>query len=179
MSEDLIRYDLLAQEALRGLVKKVLADAAKYGLPGEHHFFVTFETDYPGVKIPNRLREKFPETMTIALQHQFRDLQAHDKEFEVGLSFGGVPERLRIPYGAIREFVDPSVKFGLQFETLDTTTEDGVAAPAANAEKAESGEQPISLVPTERSSAPDANSPSSGSESGSAEVVSLDKFRKK
>ncbi len=171
MTQDLIRYDLLAQEALRGLVRKVLVDTAKYGLPGEHHFFITFDVTQAGVKIPNRLREKFPETMTIALQHQFRDLQVTDTAFEVGLSFGGIPERLRVPFSAIKEFVDPSVKFGLQFETMDVS------------ETAELADVPVTppaapVAPVESEAKTEDSSEDSRPESG-AQVLKLDQFRKK
>lgn len=118
MSKDLLRYDLMVQDALKGVVRKVLADAAKEGLPGEHHFYVSFRTGAPGVRISQRLREKYPDEMTIVLQHQFWDLQVHEHTFEVGLSFSGIPERLLVPYDALSGFFDPSVEFGLKFENL-------------------------------------------------------------
>lgn len=114
-SEDLIRYDVMVQEALLGVVRKVLQDAAKAGLPGDHHFYITFRSQAPGVRLSTRLREKYPEEMTIVLQHQFWDLIVGDHNFEVGLSFGGVPERLLVPYEALTGFYDPSVQFGLKF----------------------------------------------------------------
>lgn len=114
-TEDLIRYDVMVQEALLGVVRKVLQDAAKSGLPGEHHFYITFRSQAPGVRLSTRLREKYPEEMTIVLQHQFWDLIVGDHNFEVGLSFGGVPERLLVPYDALTGFYDPSVQFGLKF----------------------------------------------------------------
>jgi hypothetical protein len=119
MANDMIRYDLLAQEALRGVVRKVLTDITKHGLPGEHHFYIAFDTNYPGVRLSQRLREQYPNEMTIVLQHQFWDLSVSDYAFEVGLSFGNVPERLVIPFDAIKGFFDPSVQFGLQFEVID------------------------------------------------------------
>ena len=112
---DYIRYDLLAQNALRGVVRTVMTDAAKKGLLGEHHFKISFDTTAPGVKLSPRLREQYPQEMTIVLQHQFWDLEVSDEAFEVGLSFSGVPERLRVPFDAITGFFDPSVEFGLQF----------------------------------------------------------------
>jgi uncharacterized protein len=118
MAVDLIRYDLLAQDALRGVVKKVLVDVASRGLPGDHHFFISFHTRADGVKISARLREKYPEELTIVLQHQFWDLIVGDDQFEVGVSFNGVPERLTVPFAAIKGFFDPSVQFGLQFELV-------------------------------------------------------------
>src|SRR2546430_5359534 len=113
MPTDHIRYDLLVQEALRGAVQRILADAAKNGLPGEHHFYISFDTRAPGVRISPRLREKYPEEMTIVLQHQFWDLIVAEEGFEVGLSFSGVAERLGVPFEAIKGFVDPSAKFAL------------------------------------------------------------------
>jgi uncharacterized protein len=119
MSTDHIRYDLLVQDALRSVVKNVLTDACKNGLPGEHHFYVSFKTKAPGVRISNRLREQYPEEMTIVLQHQFWDLGITEHTVEVGLSFGGVPERLLVPFDAIVGFFDPSVQFGLKFEVQE------------------------------------------------------------
>ena len=116
MAEDLIRYDLLVQDALRGVVRKVLTDAAREGLAGEHHFYISFRTEAPGVRMSQRLREKYPEDMTIVLQHQFWDLNVTEHTFEVGLSFSGVPERLLIPFEALSGFFDPSVQFGLKFD---------------------------------------------------------------
>lgn len=120
MTTDLIRYDLLVQDALRGVVKKVLTDTARDGVPGDHHYYVSFRTNAPGVRISNRLREKYPEEMTIVLQHQFWDLGVTEHTFEVGLAFGGIPERLLVPFMAVTGFVDPSVQFGLKFEVADT-----------------------------------------------------------
>jgi uncharacterized protein len=139
MSTDHIRYDLLVQDALRGVVRQVLADAGRNGLPGDHHFYVSFKTGAPGVRISNRLREQYPDEMTIVLQHQFWDLGITDHTFEVGLSFGGVPERLLVPFDAIVGFFDPSVQFGLKFEVQqpETTAENddtkGAKLPAAPA----------------------------------------------
>jgi hypothetical protein len=116
MATDLIRYDLQVQDALRGVVRKVLADTARDGLPGEHHFYITFRTHGPGVKLSQRLRDQYPEEMTIILQYQFWDLHVDETGFEVGLHFKNVPERLYVPYDAISGFYDPSVQFGLKFE---------------------------------------------------------------
>ena len=202
---DLIRYDLLAQDALRSVVKKVLSDVAKQGLPGEHHFFVAFDTRADGVKISERVRAKYPEEMTVILQHQFWDLVVGEKHFEVGLSFNGVPERLTIPFEAIKGFFDPSVQFGLQFETI--TEAQAMPAKAANESEAgkagerqasratprgaasEPEERPAASVPASRpkkktaaasaDAAAEKPAKSSGDKSAGAEVVSLDKFRKK
>jgi hypothetical protein len=115
---DQIRYDLLTQQALRGVVRSVLAEAAKKGLPGDHHFFITFDTHADGVRMSDRLRAQYPEEMTVILQHQFWDLNVSEQAFDVGLSFSGITERLSIPFDAITAFVDPSVQFGLQFEEV-------------------------------------------------------------
>jgi hypothetical protein len=138
MSVDLIRYDLLVQDALRDVVRRVLTDAARDGLPGEHHFFIGFNTQAPGVRLSARLKERHPTTMTIVLQHQFWDLVVTDKFVEVGLSFGNVPERLHIPFEALTSFYDPSVKFGLQFE------------PPAGDEDEEGGEEATPPAAPER-----------------------------
>ena len=115
---DHIRYDLLTQQALRGVVRNVLADAAKKGLPGDHHFYISFDTQAEGVRMSDRLRAQYPEEMTVILQHQFWDLAVNEQGFEVGMSFGGIPEKLAIPFDAISGFFDPSVQFGLQFEEI-------------------------------------------------------------
>src|SRR6201747_907354 len=128
MATDHIRYDVLARDALRGVLRRVLSDAAEHGLPGEHHFFITFVSTAEGVKLSPRLLAQYPEEMTVILQHQFWDLTVTEDRFEVGLSFGGIPERLVVPFNSIKSFFDPSVPFGLQFETSDAATE----APAAN-----------------------------------------------
>ena len=115
---DHIRYDLLTQQALRGVVRNVLSDAAKKGLPGDHHFYISFDTRADGVRLSDRLRAQYPEEMTVILQHQFWDLAVNDHGFEVGMSFGGIPEKLAVPFEAITGFFDPSVQFGLQFEEI-------------------------------------------------------------
>jgi uncharacterized protein len=149
MAKDLIRYDLLVQDALKGVVRKVLTDAAKDGLAGDHHFYISFRTEYPGVRLSNRLREKYPQEMTIVLQHQFWDLAITEHTFEVGLSFSGIPERLLIPFDALTGFFDPSVQFGLKFEVQEEEEEEGepepVAAPARPARGA--GSEPVELQP--------------------------------
>src|SRR3974377_1329523 len=119
MPTDHIRYDVLAQAALRGVVRTVLADTARKGLPGEHHFKITFNARAPGVRISERMLSRYPDEMTIVLQHQFWDLKVTEQAFEVGLSFGGVAELISIPFDAVTAFYDPSVQFGFQFETID------------------------------------------------------------
>jgi uncharacterized protein len=167
MATDHIRYDVLARDALRGVLRRVLTDAAEHGLPGDHHFFITFVSTAEGVKLSPRLLAQYPEEMTVILQHQFWDLVVTEERFEVGLSFGGIPERLVIPFSAIKSFFDPSVQFGLQFETSD-------AAPAADENETAALPATSALpVPTnEETTEPE--KPSEG-----AEVVRLDRFRKK
>jgi hypothetical protein len=176
MATDHIRYDLLAQDALRGLVRKVLTDTAKSGLPGEHHFSISFRTDAEGVKMSPRLREQFPQEMTVILQYQFWDLKVTDTGFEVGLSFGGVPEKLGVPFAAIKSFFDPSVQFGLQFETIEA---EAVAS-------ADGGQPPVDIKPaTPADAAPaelkiaEGKSADTVADKPSGEVVRLDRFRKK
>jgi uncharacterized protein len=122
MSEDLpdslIPYDEIVQNALRAVVGSVLGDVARQGLPGAHHFYITFRTQAPGVAIPQRLIERFPDEMTIVLQNKFWDLKVDEKGFEVGLSFGQIPSHLSIPFDAVTAFVDPAVNFALQFQAM-------------------------------------------------------------
>ena len=108
--------DILAQDALRAVIRKVLSEVARTGLPGEHHFFITFATQAPGVRISSRLLAQYPEDITIVLQHQYWDLTVTEQAFEVGLSFNGIPERLLVPFAAIKGFLDPAVQFELRFE---------------------------------------------------------------
>jgi uncharacterized protein len=124
-AEPTIDYEKLAQEAMRSIVRTVLVQAAKTGLPGEHHFYISFDTAATGVVLSKRLKDKYPHEMTIVLQHRFWDLSVNDDGFEVKLTFDGIPERLVIPYAAIRVFFDPSVRYGLQFEDPDVEPEAG------------------------------------------------------
>jgi hypothetical protein len=135
MASDLIRYDLLVQEALRSVLRKVLADTARDGLPGNHHFVIVFRTDAAGVRIPAKLREKYPQEMTIVLQHEFWDLAVTEQYFEVRLHFDRKPELLVIPFTAVTGFFDPSVEFGLKFEMANETPA-AAASPAAIAPQA-------------------------------------------
>ena len=122
MSTDLIRYDLRVQEALRGVVRRVLSDAAKHGISGNHHFYISFATQAEGVRLSSRLRQQYPGRMTIVLQHQFWDLKADEDGFSVTLGFNDQLRRLHVPYTALKVFADPGVEFGLQF-TLEPTAE--------------------------------------------------------
>ena len=166
MADDIIRYDVLAQDALRGVMRKVLSEVQKTGLPGNHHFFITFVTDAPGVRISSRLREKYPEQMTIVVQHQYWDLKVSETGFEIGLSFSDVPERLLVPFAAIKGFYDPSVNFELEFD-VEIGGEDALedlpaAAAPTDARQADHGEEREESAPGQ-----------------GADVVSLDAFRKK
>ena len=124
-AEPTIDYDSLTQDAMRGVVRNVLTQAAKSGLPGDHHFYISFDTAASGVVLSKRLKDKYPHEMTIVLQHRFWDLAVTDEGFEVKLTFDGIPERLVVPFAAIRVFFDPSVRYGLQFEDLDADPEAG------------------------------------------------------
>jgi uncharacterized protein len=174
MATDHIRYDVLARDALRGVLRRVLTDVAEHGLPGEHHFFITFLSTAEGVKLSPRLLAQYPQEMTIILQHQFWDLVVTEDRFEVGLSFGGVPERLVVPFNAIKSFFDPSVQFGLQFEPSETATE----APAAERSAAPPAPAPTP-VPSALPAPPAETKAEPAKPADGAEVVRLDRFRKK
>jgi hypothetical protein len=160
MAEDHMRYDILAQEALRGVVRKVLAEVSRTGLPGEHHFFISFATRAPGVRISEELLKQYDKEMTIVLQNQYWDLKVTEAAFEVGLSFNGQPEMLHVPFSAIKGFFDPSVQFGLQFDPATAPDDRDAEEEAADA------------------SAEAADNPAPAEASGE-KVVSLDAFRKK
>jgi len=162
MAQDHIRYDILTQEALRGVVRKVLSEVARTGLPGEHHFFISFITKAPGVRISQRLLDQYPDDMTIVLQNQFWDLKVSETAFEVGLSFDDKPETLVIPFSALKGFFDPSVQFGMEMKNVQ-------GGPSED-DRAEAGE-PAKLAPA--AAAPAAT------EASGEKVVSLDAFRKK
>ena len=174
MATDHIRYDVLTRDAMRGVLRRVLADAAEHGLPGEHHFFVTFLSTAEGVKLSPRLLAQYPDEMTVILQHQFWDLVVSEDRFEVGLSFGGIPERLVVPFHSIKSFFDPSVQFGLQFELADAATD----APATSDTPAPAAPAPTAL-PAPAASSPTGNQDEPAKASEGAEVVRLDRFRKK
>jgi hypothetical protein len=149
-----IDYGNLMHRAMRGLIQNVLSDVAINGLPGQHHFFITFDTMHPDVEIADWLSDRYPDEMTIVMQHWFENLDVTDEGFSVTLNFGDAPEPLYIPYEAIRTFVDPSVEFGLRFETQDDEDDDPAPTPVEDSDD----EPSVS--------------------SSDAEIVSLDKFRK-
>src|SRR5262245_2080493 len=194
MTIDYIRYDILTQDAMRSVVQTVLADAATKGLPGEHHFFISFDTRADGVVLSPRLKAQYPKEMTIVLQHQFWDLTVTNDRFEVGLSFSGIPERLVVPLRAITGFADPTVQFVLQFAVAvedDETAEDESAEASSESARppARHDRLPASIEPTPVAANPEAaakpaekpaDKPAAKpDEVPSAEVVRLDRFRKK
>lgn len=195
MTESHIDYDAKVQDALRSVVKNVLIDTAKDGLQGEHHFYIAFKTQAEGVNIPAHLVSRFPDEMTIVLQHKFWGLEIYDDRFEIGLSFNQKPEHLVIPFDAIVGFVDPSVQFALQFHDesdVDLADDDAVAALEAASDAADDGmflpEDTQDVDPeenaAEKSSVFDAKERptkenTSGEEDASDNVVALDAFRKK
>lgn len=162
--DDELRYDRMVESALRGVVREALANVAEKGLPGDHHFYLTFVTNHKGVAIPDYLRQKYPQEMTIVLQHQFFGLEVCEDRFSVSLSFSSKTERLVIPLAAITTFADPSVNFALQFQSAKEGAED---------EESDAAEAPDS--PPE----PDAKAPAEAGPADGAKVVALDAFRKK
>jgi uncharacterized protein len=164
IDENTLRYDRMVEKALRGVARQAIEEVMADGLPGDHHFYITFLTDYEGVKIPDYLRERYPGEMTIVLQYQFYDLSIDDKFLKVTLSFNNIPEKLVIPTAAITIFADPSVNFALQFQPIghdngydDDPDDDGDDLVPAATEKSDK----------------------KGKSSKKGEVVSLDQFRKK
>jgi hypothetical protein len=191
MTVDYIRYDILIQDAMRSVVRTVLTDAATKGLPGEHHFFISFDTTADGVVLSPRIKAQYPKDMTIVLQHQFWDLTVTNDRFEVGLSFSGIPERLVVPFRAITAFEDRSVQFVLQF----AAAEEEAAGAATDGERppAQHDRLPTSIEPLPVAANPEpvaeaakeaaetsADKPAAKSDApATAEVVRLDRFRKK
>ncbi|MEM9469938.1 MAG: ClpXP protease specificity-enhancing factor SspB [Pseudomonadota bacterium] len=156
--DDILRYDKMVEQALRGVVRNAIEEVMEDGLPGDHHFYITFMTDHPGVNIPEYLKERYPGEMTIVLQFQFYDLDVDDEKMKVTLSFNNVPEKLEIPLAAITIFADPSVNFALQFQPLEENFEPDFEPdddPTGTDDESGSGDEP------------------------KGEVVSLDQFRKK
>lgn len=167
--DDEIDYASMIDEAMRGVVVKTLKTVERNGLPGEHHFFISFDTNFPGVEMADYLRGKYPDEMTIVLQHQYSNLKVMEEDFTVTLSFNNIPQKLVIPFASLTAFADPSIKFGLQFHLSDTDdeealleslpfdTEDEAPAPAAKGKRAKAKDD----------------------DGKSADVISLDSFRKK
>ncbi|MDX1710555.1 MAG: ClpXP protease specificity-enhancing factor SspB [Rhodovibrionaceae bacterium] len=183
-----LRYDRMVEDALRGVVRQALTYVCDNGLPGEHHFYITFRTDYPGVDIPAHLHERYPSEMTIVLQYQYWDLQVEPDYFEVTLSFADVPEQLHIPYDAVVSFADPAVRFGLQFESgeeMDEEGEETIEFPGQGdgedaGELAQDEGKPAAEKSGDKASKEDGGEESSeDTGDGDEKVVTLDKFRKK
>ncbi len=182
MATDLIRYDLLVQDALRSVVRKVLSDAAREGLPGEHHFFITFKTHAPGVQLSTRMRNEYPGEMTIILQHQFWGLNVTEDGFEVGLSFHKIPETLIIPFDALTGFSDPSVPFGMKFESEIGANDVDGPADSIDAEVTPlrpDGEKPAGAVSGLLPAAQPHEKDAGAAEAEPGKVISFDAFRKK
>ena len=175
MAEDLMRYDLLAQDALRSVVRLALTRVRESGLPGDHHFFIAVSLNHPGVTVSERLRKKYDDEMTIVLQHQFWNLEVYDKFFEVELSFDNTPEKLIVPYSAVKGFFDPSVQFGLQFEVAgEESTLEQEADQEAGPDEEKADED---VLENDQSDLPE-STPGEASNDDTT-VVSLDSFRKK
>jgi hypothetical protein len=189
-SQSSIRYDLLVQDALRGMVRDLLQKVSREGLPGDHHFFITYKTHAPGVQLSSRMKARYPDEITIVLQHQFWDLTVNDRQFEVGLSFSNIPERLIVPFTALTGFHDPSVPFMLKFEPKDaaaaeeqTTAPTPLQRPSAKTETLKTGARPAAEPEkTAAEKAPEATPEKpapAAAEGEAAKVVSIDAFRKK
>jgi hypothetical protein len=198
MPTDYIRYDLLVQDALRSVVRKVLTEAARTGLPGDHHFNISFKTQASGVVIPAAMRQRYPDEMAIILQHEFWDLEVTSDGFEVSLNFSRKPERLTIPFDSITGFSDPSVPFGFKLEPRvsseakvtpalpgSAAAKPVIEAPAAKASRAipASPAKPAALAPSGPRAVETAKTPGKTSDKVGdgtpAKVVSIDAFRKK
>ena len=168
-----MRYDLLAQDALRGVVRAALLRVRQSGLPGEHHFYISFNTCHPDVRLSERLRNKYEKEMTIVLQHQFWNLQVGERDFEVELSFNEIAEKLVVPFSAVKGFFDPAAQFALQFEMIEEKVE-AAAEPAPNLRDhpapAEAAEVPLEALPVAAGPRPS---------NDDQKIVSLDSFRKK
>jgi len=194
--EDLIRYDVLTQEALRDVIRKVLQEVASSGLPGEHHFFITFRTDHPSVRLSARMRERYPEEMTIVIQHSFWDLKITDTYFEIDLSFDDILERLRVPFSSLKGFFDPHVKFGVQFDAdyleaangdvdvvLEGSDDSGEVENLPQIAQSRDMTKALQKSKSKSKDKKDDDKAASGDteqeSSEGAEIVSLDQFRKK
>lgn len=182
MGESGLRYDRMVERALRGVMRDALSHVAKHGLPGAHHFYLTFRTTHSGVRMDDALKARFPEEMTIVLQHQFWDLTVDDTGFAVTLSFSNVPQRLQVPFSAVTTFNDPSVNFALQFQAIAEaagakapTSPPAAAAGGKPAASAKNGTpKPGSVTPLPKPTPAPATEAPPGEK-----VVTLDSFRKK
>ncbi|MDE0393026.1 MAG: ClpXP protease specificity-enhancing factor SspB [Rhodospirillales bacterium] len=180
MSKDLIGYDALVEGGLRSVIREALRRVASEGWPGTHHAYITFRTDAPGVEVPDSLRARYPDELTIVLQHQFWDLEVEDDRFAVTLSFSKVGHRLAVPFAALTAYADPSVKFGLQFGVRQEADE---IAPSPATDAAESSEQEAAAEIAPEADGDDVSPEAAGEkvapEAGGEKIVALDRFRKK
>jgi hypothetical protein len=185
---DRFHYDALVDDALRGVVRRVLRQVCDKGLPGSHHFYISFRSTDPGVQLPDYLRAKYPEEMTIVLQHQYWDLIITEEFFEVTVSFNKQQERIKVPFAALSAFVDPSVRFGLQFDRKDKTgalADKPAAAPAAATPLPAPEKRPSLGAPTNASGDAKAETTDKPAETPekpddpASKIVKLDSFRKK
>ena len=182
MTQETIDYPGMIDTAMRGVVREALHHVDKFGLPGEHHFFISFQTNFPGVSISPQLKSRYPEEITIVVQHQFWDLKITDKQFSIMLSFNNIPEKLVVPFDALTAFADPSIKFGLQFHGKRV-------APMSSSTSATNtgGEEPVSCPATGRTghekppmAAFEEDAPSEDTKAANDEkVVSMEAFRKR
>lgn len=186
MPREQLRYDRMVETALRGVVRDALREVAERGLPGNHHFYLTFRTGFPGIDIPDYLAAQYPNEMTIVIQYQYYGLEALDDHFEVTLSFNNVHERLVIPFAAITTFADPSVNFALQFQPMPPADEDeepaGIAAlPARDGDRKGDGAKPAKTAgkPAIKAVAKDDDEADAADDAKRGQVVALDAFRKK
>ena len=207
VQNDLMRYDLRIQEALRGAVRTIMTDIARSGFPGDHHFYISFRTTARGVQMSDRLRKQYPEEMTIVLQHQFWDLTVTEREFSVGLSFKQIAEKLVIPFNTITSFVDPTVQFALKFEVdaaadepakqatvqnirplapqpapsveKDEPIKEQAGAPRRLTPKAGAHKEPDKSVSQDDGEKPTGEPAAKPGGSESGKIVSIDAFRKK
>ena len=178
--EDILRYDLMVERALRAVVRDSLEVAAEEGLPGDHHFYITFRTDFPGVEVSETLRSRYTDEMTIVIQHQFWDLAVAEDYFAITLSFSGRPERLVVPYESVTAFADPAVRFGLQFESLFSSEDEEEGESAlqdlgAGNDSLGEGEEAEPKGPAAEQAVEDDSKDAKGND----KVVTLDSFRKK
>ena len=175
MTHDTIDYPGLIDSAMRNVVKEALIHVDKFGLPGEHHFFISFQTNFPGVSISPQLKSRYPEEITIVVQHQFWDLKITDTQFSIMLSFNNIPEKLVVPFDALTAFADPSIKFGLQFHgkqfaANSGSSDEAVSCPATG----RTGNEKPPMAAFEE------DAPSESAEAANDEkVISLEAFRKR
>lgn len=174
MTQETIDYPGLIDSAMRNVVKEALIHVDKFGLPGEHHFFISFQTNFPGVSISPQLKSRYPEEITIVVQHQFWDLKITDKQFSIMLSFNNIPEKLVVPFDALTAFADPSIKFGLQFHgkqfAANSGADESVSCPATG--------RTVNEKPS--MAAFEEEAPSKADEAANDEkVISLEAFRKR